>query len=1241
MPGGTLDYRLRIRTADDSADLVTYSTITADGVYCAIKGAPTGDGQSLQPITGETQISSYDVDVVDHLLVKNPVVTTLDDFGYTSDAAFNAAWVPSGDFPSSGQHGVQSNCVSGPNTACAPGSHIGNAGSSSYAERTFTGLTPGATYTVAVHMSHSTSVGGIGGSADQGIMANGVPSTIRGAVSGCQTLTVVTTADGSGNITVRLGYWNQSFLYDGAVAFSGLTIQSGVAGQRIVTMQTDDASGQPQLLGLKAFLEFSTDRGTTWLVLLAGYVNRVRLTDAETYRFTIGQTRRADQTIRIFEQALGTLNAGSCLLGGPIPGGWNGIQDYGPTRWKVLFVGTYGVVLTFVQGPFLSGRLPQLMNMQYGQIGSGQLDFVNARAQPYIPQHLANFAPVFTGGAGLGLSADTGLTARVTRVSDGTLAGVFAPLGVLFQGLPFKLISGGYFVLDWTGTGLDQDGNAEPAQPTVGDLLDIYVYPTAVSSDAPVHLEGHPVDLAAQILTLAGLAYDATSATNTKAAVGPTLSLALRITSGGTVKDFLATLYGVFGFATRSDPTGTLQFFSTNPSSANVVTGTITLNSLRSDADDVWAVNDQTIVNRVSMVLRTFGLWSGDAGQSTPLDLVLAAQNTVAVQDSDANNYGIQEQSWSLEGEITQPVALGHGLTFGAAPTTPASFTLARSQEIFRRVLRGAKEGEIHVLRSQDPGCTIGDLIALDLPHRPSGTVRGGPRQVQIIQRTENAIGPDFRFWDTGSTTVTSAPLPTFTLAADTNDPTHSADGTLTNASALTAAGAVVRVEWGTGASAPATGTLLVYLLAPPGNLTVAVTPPVAAGSTIWMRMRAEEPGFQPGAWTGWASVTLTGLSGISGLTATPIDGSSELLTWTNTNTDTPLAIYLSASGSFPNQWITNLPAGSINYTLTGLTAGATYTATLQLKESPTSTGTTLTVTFTTSATTPTLSPPTQPSAYAGTPDPNTGLVVIDGTYGIQVRANDADAPGVTIVVQVAVETAVGSGTPGAFSDAGSGPAVLGGFTRVTLPSAPNDGKLRYLQARETRAGYDDSSESTPVVSVNPWSAVALPPTGTLQPVTVDDETASIPDSRQLVAGVGTTIDTTTPGKIAVDVTVDTYALQFGWGDQSTAVLVNAEASAIAPWAGTLIAWTAWTDDGADVTADFDILRSVSADPPVFASLVGAGTKPFLTGQRRRMSAPTGWTRVAIAAGDIIAPFVNTTDGVAKSLRLQLEIQRT
>src|SRR6185437_12161022 len=63
------------------------------------------------------------------------------------------------------------------------------------------------------------------------------------------------------------------------------------------------------------------------------------------------------------------------------------------------------------------------------------------------------------------------------------------------------------------------------------------------------------------------------------------------------------------------------------------------------------------------------------------------------------------------------------------------------------------------------------------------------------------------------------------------------------------------------------------------------------------------------------------------------------------------------------------------------------------------------------------------------------------------------------------------------------------------------------------------------------------------------------------------------------------YALQFGWGDKSTVVLVGAEASATAPWPGTIIAWKAWTDDGADVTADYDVMRSAAVDPPVFASM--------------------------------------------------------
>jgi len=216
-----------------------------------------------------------------------------------------------------------------------------------------------------------------------------------------------------------------------------------------------------------------------------------------------------------------------------------------------------------------------------------------------------------------------------------------------------------------------------------------------------------------------------------------------------------------------------------------------------------------------------------------------------------------------------------------------------------------------------------------------------------------------------------------------------------------------------------------------------------------------------------------------------------------------------------------------------------------------------------------------------------------------------------------------------------SATALTGTDVSTAGPVGMTPGQTLYVGA----FGYAaDGTESVRANLAAPYVAASAMP---LQPITVDDETAALPGSRQLVAGVGTTIDTSTPGEIAVDVTVNSYALQFGWGDKSTAVLVGAEASATAPWPGNIIAWTAWTDDGADVTADFEVMRSAAVDPPVFASMVGAGTKPFLTTQQRRAAAPASWASVAVAAHDIIAPFANSTNGVAKSLRVQLVIQRT
>jgi hypothetical protein len=177
--------------------------------------------------------------------------------------------------------------------------------------------------------------------------------------------------------------------------------------------------------------------------------------------------------------------------------------------------------------------------------------------------------------------------------------------------------------------------------------------------------------------------------------------------------------------------------------------------------------------------------------------------------------------------------------------------------------------------------------------------------------------------------------------------------------------------------------------------------------------------------------------------------------------------------------------------------------------------------------------------------------------------------------------------------------------------------------------------------SVKAIGAFPLPHTGTLQPVTVDDETATIPGSRQLVAGVATTIDTSTPGEIAVDVAIP-YGYNFGFGNGLGALVANQGVSDVVGEDGNIVAWELWTEDGVDVSASVDIQVSAATNPPSWSSLVGAGTKPNLSGARwAQVTSITGWTGVAITAGQLIRFVLSTVDGTVKTVRGFLSVTRT
>jgi len=157
----------------------------------------------------------------------------------------------------------------------------------------------------------------------------------------------------------------------------------------------------------------------------------------------------------------------------------------------------------------------------------------------------------------------------------------------------------------------------------------------------------------------------------------------------------------------------------------------------------------------------------------------------------------------------------------------------------------------------------------------------------------------------------------------------------------------------------------------------------------------------------------------------------------------------------------------------------------------------------------------------------------------------------------------------------------------------------------------------------------------------VDDETAAIPNSRQLVAGEATTVDTTTPGEIAVDVTIP-YGYSFGFGNGLGALVANQSVSDEVEEDGDITAWRFWTEDGVDVSASVDIQTSAGSNPPSWSSLVGAGTKPNLSGARwAQASSISGWTGVHLTAGQLVRAVLSTVDGTVKTVRGFLAVRRT
>ena len=99
------------------------------------------------------------------------------------------------------------------------------------------------------------------------------------------------------------------------------------------------------------------------------------------------------------------------------------------------------------------------------------------------------------------------------------------------------------------------------------------------------------------------------------------------------------------------------------------------------------------------------------------------------------------------------------------------------------------------------------------------------------------------------------------------------------------------------------------------------------------------------------------------------------------------------------------------------------------------------------------------------------------------------------------------------------------------------------------------------------------------------------------------------------------------------------------PFPCTVIAWTIilYSASGAAVTDSItiDVLGDTYANTISSASIVGTGTKPFVTAATKNQSTPTGWTTTTIPQGEILGFNVTSAPASAINCLISLKLQRT
>jgi hypothetical protein len=835
---------------------------------------------------------------------------------------------------------------------------------------------------------------------------------------------------------------------------------------RTVTQFLVDASLRQQLIGRRAFIEYTTNGGGAWNPLMAGYVNRIALVTAQRFSFTIGEARRIEERLTIFKAPTAAFNGFTNLLGPPFLAPWGrfpGGDRFPPTEpwdFQVSDAATDEVALRMAAGS--------------ARVSPDSPDYVrNSGIPPYAKQLVAQlFRPDFVRSQTYAPAVPgtyPNISVFVKIFPNGTIYGPFEAFAFNAPNAqdgvtPLSGRNGDTMVVKWPGgSGIVSNGT----------FVLVWAYRKTITPTSPLHIDQHPIDIVTSLWSEAGLPYDAGAAATVREGLGTDSVAMLRITDLWRMDEFISGLGLYWGFGVRISDAGVRTLFLSRIQSASVPGVTLTNADLRSADSVVFEVDDTTVKNQVIFKELSFRPWS--PGEDREVDEVVATENNLPYDNGEIPQYG------------------GNDLVIAIPGTSLGGLRDALANELLDRFSRGGQYSTI--LCNPNVTTKVGEEMTLNLPQLPVGNVRGGTRIVQVVKRTPAVAGPLLRVLDAGSTAQAS-PVPAFTLAAGM-DARKVVAVTFTNAAALNAAGLTVRVEWGFGGSAPAGGALLRSY--GPGEVPASfTTPPVDAGTRIWMRMRSEVTLQRPSAFSAWQDLNLTDLVAPSAITfAQDIAADAGVITvrFTPGETDVPTNVYVrdQAQPAAADRLATVAPVGADRAYFT-LVVGSLYTITLQTTESAPFAGvsTAVATNYTVPGSAPTLVAPNHPVIFSypnsrgpigsggagrsGVSDTDTGETrSVDkfGAYSAIGLSVIASTPYAMVEFQVAVETSPGSGVYGAFQAyALFQSAGTADRTEASLNVPLGDRLRRQLRARMSRDNGVTVSAFCATQTVDPTQSI-------------------------------------------------------------------------------------------------------------------------------------------------------------------------